>query len=539
MYKYKRLLLVLSALCSLIPALLYSQVDTAWTRRYNGPANTYDIAYAIAVDSSRNVYVTGYSEGTGTSADYTTIKYNTNGDTQWVRRYNGPGNNWDRAFAIAVDRQGNVYVTGESYNSSTNNDYATVKYNSAGVEQWVKRYTGAGSDYDAAYAIAVDSSGNVYVTGYIHNPASSYDYATIKYNSNGDTLWVRKYNGPDNNDDQAASLAVDGQGNVYVTGYSSGATTSADYATIKYNSAGDTVWVRRYNGTGNYTDGANAIAVDGSGNVYVTGYSNGSSTDDDYATVKYNSVGVEQWVARYNGPGNYVDEAKSIAVDNTGNVYVTGSSNGSGSNTDYATIKYNSTGAQQWVQRYNGQGNYYDNAKAIGVDGSGNVYVTGYSNGSSTNEDYATIKYNSAGVQQWVQRYNGPENYIDEANAIALDGSGNVYVTGNSRTGGFDDYLTIRYVQTIPGVEEVRGQMQEARAFKIYPNPARLFFVVRYPSSVKAPANIKIYDVTGKIVKEVRGKRQAVRISTDGIKDGVYFVKVGDETVIKKLVITK
>jgi hypothetical protein len=205
----------------LVIGFVSAQVDTAWTRRYNGPVNNYDIAYAIAVDSSRNVYVTGYSYGSGTSADYTTIKYNANGDTQWVRRYNGPGNDWDRAYAIAVDGQGNVYVTGESYSSSTNNDYATVKYNSAGVQEWVKRYTGSGNNYDAAYAIAVDGSGNVYVTGYIYSPTSSYDYATIKYNSNGDTLWVRRYNDPDNNNDQAIALALDGQGNVYVIGYCS------------------------------------------------------------------------------------------------------------------------------------------------------------------------------------------------------------------------------------------------------------------------------------------------------------------------------
>jgi len=209
-------------------------------------------------------------------------------------------------------------------------------------------------------------------------------------------------------------------------------------------------WVSRYNNAPvNGTDWAKALALDGSANVYVTGHSTGSGTLYDYATVKYNSGGVEQWAAaaRYNGPASGDDQAKALALDGSGNVYVTGYSTGSGTWYDYATVKYNSAGAQQWAVRYNGPaGSGDDQAKALALDGSGNVYVTGHSTGSGTGIDYATVRYGSDGVEQWVARYDGPTGGEDRGNALALDGSGNVYVTGYSTGAGTDlDYATAKY----------------------------------------------------------------------------------------------
>jgi hypothetical protein len=191
-------------------------------------------------------------------------------------------------------------------------------------------------------------------------------------------------------------------------------------------------WVAIYNLPANDFVRANALAVDDSGNVYVT-IRSGTESNFDYATIKYNSSGVEQWVAVYNGPGNGYDEAFSLAVDGLGNVYVTGISDGGiVTRYDYATIKYNSSGVEQWVARYNGPENSYDEAFYLAVDGLGNVYVTGISDGGTVGYDYATIKYNSSGVEQWVARYNGPVNGYDEAFYLAVDGLGNVYVTGSS-----------------------------------------------------------------------------------------------------------
>ncbi|MCI0531803.1 MAG: SBBP repeat-containing protein, partial [candidate division Zixibacteria bacterium] len=356
-----------------------AQVYEAWVAHFNGPASGGDVAYAVAVDDSGNVYVTGYSAGGGTSDDFATIKYNSNGDTVWVRRYNGPANGQDWPIDLAVNDSGNVYVTGYT-GSFPASDYATIKYAPAGDTLWVRTYNGPGNSNDNAQAVALDDSGNLYVTGFSWGGASFYDYATVKYSSNGDSLWVKRYNGTGNESDQAHALAVDDSGNVYVAGGSDGSGTGDDYVTIKYAPNGDTGWVRRYSGPVFGPDIANALTIDDSGNVYVTGSSwNGLS--DDYATIKYAPDGDTLWVRRYNGPGNGNDDAYAVGVDDSGNVYVTGNSLGSGTSDDYATIKYATNGDSLWVRRYNGSGNGVDGAYALELDSSGNVFVSGSTTG--------------------------------------------------------------------------------------------------------------------------------------------------------------
>src|SRR5260370_11363774 len=185
-------------------------------------------------------------------------------------------------------------------------------------EEWAARYNGLGNQADGAEAIALDAEGNVYVTGFTWVGSSpSYDYATIKYGPTGNQLWVTQYDGTTNGSDHAQAMAHDGEGNVYATGESYGYasdTDANDYATIKYDTDGNELWVARYNGPGNGYDGAKAIALDSSGNVYVTGTSEGA-TGFNYATIKYGACGNELWVARYDsGRANTFHFAKALTL---------------------------------------------------------------------------------------------------------------------------------------------------------------------------------------------------------------------------------
>src|SRR5262245_31977880 len=445
-------------LLMLLPACAHAQGGVPlWTNRYDGLANIYDQATAIAVDSGGNVFVTGGSYNNPTNRDYATIKYSNSGVPLWTNRYNGPANSIDHATAIAVDSGGNVFVTGFSWNgSSTNSDYATVAYSSAGLPLWTNRYDGAANNSnDRARAIAVDSSGNVIVTGYsITNAANGDygDYATIAYSNSGVPLWTNRYNGPGNAGDVANAIAVDPDGNVFVTGFSRSSRDqfTDDYAAVAYSRTGDLLWINRYNRPGNSSDIAYAIALDSDGNVFVTGSSLSNATNADYTTIKYSNSGVPLWTNRYDGPGSGSDLASAIAVDSSGKVFVTGFSAKYPRIADfgYVTIGYSNSGVPLWTNRYDGPTNGTDEATAIAVDSSGNVIVTGAT--APSNNGYVTIAYSNPGVPLWTNQYNGGPYLHDVALAIVADRSGNVFVTGYSAGTNSEDYATIKYSSSVP-----------------------------------------------------------------------------------------
>jgi hypothetical protein len=233
----------------------------------------------MALDTSGNIYVSGWSNDGSGVRDYATVKYDTNGAQLWVARYNGSANQNDVGLKAVADGSGNVYMTGWSYNGA-NYDYTTVKEDPAGTQLWEARYDGGRGDF--APDMAVDGSGNVYVTGWSYNVSTAnYDAVTMKYDTNGAQLWTASYDNGGN--DAGFRIVADGQGNVVVGGNSSNGFND-DYLVIKYDTGGNQVWLTRYDNGGN--EGFNSLGLDSCRNVYITGRSdNGANVD--YSTIKY------------------------------------------------------------------------------------------------------------------------------------------------------------------------------------------------------------------------------------------------------------
>jgi hypothetical protein len=415
----------------------------SWVAHFNGPGNAYDQASAIAVDKEGNVYVTGSSMGSrnGTQYDCTTAKYNKDGKQIWIARHEG-----ELANAIAIDYLGNVFVISSR---------ATIKYDKDGYERW------AAYDIGRPQTLAIDKSGNIYVTG-----ISSSSPVVIKYDQNGKHLWKWEA-GYTGRRSSTLALALDQFGNVYVAGYSQSESNDNvfRYCTIKLDAVGNQVWVAYYDGPAKFDDRAYSVAVDGAGNVYITGRSIGINTHYDYDTVKYDSTGNQLWVARYDGPANRDDLATSLSLDSKGEVYVTGySDRNSSGERDYATVKYDTNGNQLWVARYSGLEKSDNMGSELVVDVSGNAYVTGKSkltgdNGS--NYAYATVMYDSNGHQLWAAHYNGPGKGFSTVTGLAVDIEGNVYVTGSS-----------------PGLEGISEMTQSPYPnIKVYQNQDQTIYV--------------------------------------------------------------
>ncbi|MES2730569.1 MAG: malectin domain-containing carbohydrate-binding protein [Bacteroidota bacterium] len=265
--------------------------------------------------------------------------------------------------------------------------------------------------------------------------------------------WQAQYNGFSGELDEATAIKTDAAGNVYVTGTSKFGDT--DIITIKYNAAGVSQWTVRYDvyyynsdyGVYAHTeDKGTDLQIDAAGNVYVSGtsYKNTNCQQVSAVTIKYNASGVKQWEINtaYAScrPAEAIGNPHS-AIDASGNVYVTASVNSDfGNGIDIEKIS--PAGVSLWSRTYNYPDTYGYQANAIALDASGNVYIAGYL--LQANGNYLTLKYNNVGTLQWQAQYNGPSGELDVATAIKADAAGNVYVTGTSKFGD-TDIITIKY----------------------------------------------------------------------------------------------
>ena len=460
MVKHIRPTLLLLVLCVALGDLsAQTTPDLLWARRAGGIDS--DTGYAVAIDLASNVYVAGAFYATNnfgpvqlTSAGLSDIfiaKYDPDGNLIWARR--AGGTSYDEARGIVVDGAGNAYITGffqltanfapTNLVSTGQSDVFVAKYNSAGLLQWARR--AGGNDFEESHAIALDSSTNLFITGYfdananfgsflLRNNSSSSDMFVAKCDRNGNFLWAAQAGG--DGEDIGNAVALDASANVYVTGYFE---TNALFESTTLTAAG----------------------AEGLRDMFLASYT---------------STGAFRWVRQAGGVSE--DAGAGVAADDQGNVYVTGSfttpatfasTNLTGSGVDMFLAKYNSAGTFAWVRRAGGNNAIYgDGGESIAIDAARNVYVTGFFSGTAnfgtTNlpttglDDIFVAKYTPAGILQWARKIGGAN--LDVGYAIAVDPATNICVTGffyataafggtNFTSAGFDDLFALK-LGTVP-----------------------------------------------------------------------------------------
>jgi hypothetical protein len=510
---------------------VYSQPDIVWAKIYSGPSNLQDSGVSLVTNSLGMVFVTGWSLTTGTNADIVTLRYNpVNGDSIWVSRYIGSGE--DKVTSMFADNSF-VYVTGWSF--SPTRDIITIKYDAnTGAQQWVRLYNGTGNGGDYGFAITADAAGNVYVAGR-SDVGGAQKYTILKYDASGTMSagWPVVYTGGVSTVfDEARALRVDASGAVYVTGRS-GPAGAEDYLTIKINSSGVIQWVKKYNGTLNGEDFATSMVLDNTEtNVFVGGYSFRAGGVQDYVVLKYSASTGDSLAAAIYNPNANTDILSAMARDNLNNIYVTGYSFASGTGFDYATIKYNSNLVQQWVARTTNSGN--DFAYSISVNQSaGIVVVTGGSVGSGSAFDYLTVSYDiNTGAQRWQRRENGSSNGNDYASAVVASDTDKVFVTGSATfTASGISYYTIRYSK-VSGIKQISSEIPESFSlYQNYPNPFNPETSIEFDIPENSFVKLSVYDITGReleilVNENLSPGRYSVLWNAEGYSSGVYFYRI-------------
>lgn len=532
--------------------LSYSQVNLQWAKQLKGANN--EVGTSIAVDGSGNVYTVGYFDGT---TDFDPGSGSLNYTTQL----------WDDIFVSKLDASGNLV--------------------------WAKQFSGNNDDY--GQSIAVDASGNVYVTGFFNGTVDfdpgtgtsnltttgNNDIFVVKLTSSGNLSWAKKIGGTLRDD--AYSLKLDASSNVIITGTFAGTVDfdpgtgtsnlvsvgSQDIFILKLNSSGNYVWAKNI---GSLTaDCGWGVAVDGTGNVFATGSYTGTADFDPGNSSTFNmtaSANKDIFILKLDASGNFGwaksiggandEEGFSIAVDGTGNIAVTGffygtvdfdpgsgTSNLTSTGYDVFIIKITSAGVFSWAKNIGGS--VADYGKSVTFDGSGNVYTSGYfmstvdfDPGSGTSNltskgaaDAFLLKLSSSGNFTFARQFGGTAT--DQGLSLILNSSNNIYMTGlfsstvdfdpgsatvNLTAGGNYDTFILK-LDMATGIDEINNNFN----YSIFPNPSNGKFNIETENSFIN--TIEIFDIVGKkIYSKLNIKNTKSEVDISNQNNGVYFINV-------------
>lgn len=512
--------------------------------------------------------------------------------SDWVWARAGGGSSNESGYSVAADNSGNVYVAGTFSSNSAVFDTTTlstlfslkpalflVKYDSFGNMVWARTAQGKVS---YGMALAVDQTGNIYLTGGFESASIVFDSFTLsrdslgsdiylaKFDTNGNVIWAKRTGGVFN--DQSLCVTTDSAGDIYVGGifggtFSFGSSTlisTGSYRDLffaRYSSNGTEMWAKSAGGI--YEDQINSITLDAQGNIYFSGQFQSPQLILGNDTLINYGQSWDSFVAKCDPTGNYIwaknpgsvddDYAESVAVDNNGNVFISGNFRGSSisfdsvslannntQNFDLYVAKYDNYGGLQWVK--GAGGNSHDQSLALCIDASSNVYITGFfeslsinfgsinlTRPSSNGAEAFLASYDANGNELWAKKGTGAG--YDWSQDVTCDNSGNVFITGYF--GGYSILFGTQYVNSSAngnhtevfvaklGIPVGLSEVDEQDRVTIFPNPSNGIFFIRAPM---IPVQIQILNSVGQVVKNLSIKAEE-ELKVNLTSDGIYFIR--------------
>jgi len=475
----------------------------------------------VITDAQGNIYVTGRSYHTTTEGDFTTIMYNPAGSQQWAdHQASNEVSVPNEGVKLTRDRFGNVYATGTlSVNSG---DLAILKFNANG-RKWTKTYEYDiwGSAEDHGMDIGTDSVGNVYAIASSQSTNGALlNTVMFKTDSAGNKIWGNDHDGG-NSDDYTMGLAVTAAGNAFglTSGNSFFGSATMDINTVNYTANGGHNWIARFNGPGLSDDFGRAIKAHPAGNQFVAGSST-TGNGIDMIAICQNIYSTRLWNVVYNGSANGNDTAIAIDYLSGRKAVISGNTleNNNGVKTAITTLMADS-GVIMWTKQYYGPDNLGAWATGQVTDAQGNIYVCGYTLTSTQQKNGCILKYGNTGNLIWAINFDAGTGLDDVFNAITLDAANNIIVTGHTISSpGNSSYLTVKYSGSTTAVGDISDKTPQ---LIIAPVPFTESFTIQYPE----PGSVELADMMGRTVFAGYKGKESITINTTTIPAGIYYVK--------------
>lgn len=465
-----------------------------WMRTYNGPGELFDEANAVAMDpSDGSIVIAGKTYGAVGQVNTVVVKYNAAGDLLWEYIWDGPFSKDDNPWDMKIGSEGQIYVCGQSMTGDGywDSDMFILAIDNDGGFMWDDTYGNVGTFLDIAYEMRIGSDGKIYIAGQDDQGETNLHYyggVMLRYTQTGDIDWTINFNasGEWPYTDTFHGLDLDNNNHVILCGAITPLNNFYDLVTVSYGQDGSQLWMHANPGPDNTTSESNTdVIADENGNVYSIGY----NSSGIWEVEKFNSSGVYQWT--YTLDGFYFDYETMIdqmVLDGAGNLYFAVSANG-----EIIVVKLLPDGTEAWQTIWASPSGFADDVFELVIDFQENLYVAGRAGFANSYYDMLLLKLDNQGNLIYDVNYEGLASQNDEAKGVVVSPDGSaVYLVGYTRGVTPNADLTIvKYAQTVGVVEK------ETNQFSLFPNPASEKLNIKFHGE-KMP--LQIYDLTGQMI---------------------------------------